>query len=237
MTLDTTSSPAAGPARRVDRLAAIYGQITEIADSLTPASGMLPSRCAAWTAQDVLYHQLLDARRALIAFATSSDAEPDVDGVTYWKPFGASEGGPAAPGGDGAARHARHVRIAAAAYEVPMLAGEWRETSAAAVRAALACPHEAVATQGHTLATASFIDTLVVEAAVHYLDLTVSMPAAPAADQASLALVREVLAGLAGRPMPTHWDDETAALKGTGRLPVTEEENATLGAGMLPLLG
>jgi hypothetical protein len=233
------SSQAAGPGRQAERLAAIYAQITDVADGLTPASAMLPSRCAAWTVQDVLYHQMLDARRALIAFATPSAAEPDVDAVTYWQPFGALAGGPAAPGGDAAARHARHVRVAAAAYEVPMLAAEWRETSAAAVRAALASQHEAVATQGHTLATSDFIDTLVVEAAVHYLDLTLSMPAAPAADPSSLGLVRDVLAGLAGGPMPAEWDDETCALKGTGRLPVTQEETAALGpaAGMLPLLG
>ncbi|HEY2313328.1 MAG TPA: hypothetical protein VGH96_06920 [Streptosporangiaceae bacterium] len=74
---------------------------------------------------------------------------------------------------------------------------------------------------------------------MHYLDLTMSIPAAPAADPSALALVREVLAGLAGTPMPAEWDDETTALKGTGRLPVTEEETAALGpaAGMLPLLG
>jgi hypothetical protein len=230
MSLEAMSSPAAGPARQVERLAAIYGQVTELADGLTPASAMLPSRCSAWTVQDVLYHQLLDARRALVAFATPSAAAPDVDAVTYWQPFGASS--------DDAARHARYVRIAAAAYEVPMLAADWRRTSAAAMRAALACPHDAIATQGHTLAIGAFIDTLVVEAAVHYLDLTVSTPAAPAAHPPALALVREVLTGLAGSPMPAHWDDETCALKATGRLPVTEEENVTLGpaAGMLPLL-
>jgi hypothetical protein len=243
MSLDAMSSPAAGPARQVERLAAIYGQVTELADGLTPASAMLPSRCSAWTVQDVLYHQLLDARRALVALATASAAAPDVDAVTYWQPFGASADGRAVrpcrtSDGEDAARHARHVRIAAAAYEVPMLAADWRDTSAAAVRAALACPHEAITTQGHTLAIGHFIDTLVVEAAVHYLDLTVSMPAAPAADPSSLALVRDVLTGLAGSPMPAHWDDETCALKATGRLPVTEEENVTLGpaAGMLPLL-
>ncbi len=233
------SSPAAGPGRRAERLAAIYGQITGIADGLSPATAMLPSRCAAWTVQDLLYHQMLDARRALVAFVTLSDSEPDVDAVTYWEPFAAAAGGPAAPGGDGAARHARHVRIAAAAYEAPMLAAEWRQISAAAVRAALACPHQAVATQSHTIATGDFIDTLVVEAAGHYLDIIVSMPTAPAADPTALALVREVLVGLAGSPMPPDWDDETCALKGTGRLPVTQEENAALGpaAGMLPLLG
>ena len=120
MSLEAMSSPAAGPARQVKRLAAIYGQVTELADGLTPASAMLPSRCSAWTVQDVLYHQLLDARRALVAFATPSAAAPDVDAVTYWQPFVASS--------DDAARHARYVRIAAAAYEVPMLAADWRRT-------------------------------------------------------------------------------------------------------------
>jgi hypothetical protein len=75
---------------------------------------MLPSRCAGWAVQDVLYHQLLDARRALVTFATPSATAPQ------------------ALGGDGAARHARHVRIAAAACETSWLAGEWRETSSAA---------------------------------------------------------------------------------------------------------
>ena len=41
-----------------------------------------------------------------------------------------------------------------------------------------ACPHEFVTTQGHVLRTADFIATLAVEAAVHYLDLTVRLPAA-----------------------------------------------------------
>jgi hypothetical protein len=44
MSLEAMSSPAAGPARQVERLAAIYGQVTELADGLTPASAMLPSR-------------------------------------------------------------------------------------------------------------------------------------------------------------------------------------------------
>jgi hypothetical protein len=240
------SSPAAGPGRQADppldvveRLAASYDQVSAVAHGLTGASAMLPSRCAGWAIADVLYHQLLDARRALITFASPSAAQPDVDAVTYWRAYGSSADSPQAPGGEGAARHARYVRIAAAAYEVPWLAAEWQETSAATVRAARACPYDAVATQGHTLATADFIHTLVVESAVHYLDLTVSLPAAAPPDAAALALVRDVLTGLAGLPLPPRWDDETCALKGTGRLPVTDDERATLGpvAGMLPLFG
>ena len=76
---------------------------------------------------------------------------------------------------------------------------------------------------------ADFVATLVVEAAVHYLDLTVALPTAPGPDPASLALVRRVLAGLLGAPIPTAWDDVTAALKGTGREPLAEQDRQALG--------
>ena len=113
-----------------------------------------------------------------------------------------------------------------------------RGTAAAALRAGRACPHPVVATQGYALRTDDFIATLVFEAAVHYLDMTVAFPAAEPADPAALALVRQVLDGLAGSPLPAGWDDATCALKGTGRLPVSEADAAVLGplAGHLPLI-
>jgi hypothetical protein len=94
-----------------------------------------------------------------------------------------------------------------------------------------------VATQGHALTVTDFAATLAVEAAVHYLDLTVALPGAPAPEPASLALVRRVLAGLLGAPLPAAWDDLTAALKGTGRDPLTEADRQSLGtsAGKFPL--
>ena len=94
-------------------------------------------------------------------------------------------------------------------------------------------------TQGHVLSTADFIATLTVEAAVHYLDLTVGVPSACPADPAALALVRRVLDGLLGSPMPGGWDDRTYALKGTGRVPVTDAERSAIGApaDRLPLFG
>jgi len=68
-----------------------------------------------------------------------------------------------------------------------------------------------------------------VEAAVHYLDLTVALPGAPAPEPASLALVRRVLGGLLGAPLPAAWDDVTAALRGTGRDRLTEADGGALG--------
>jgi Mycothiol maleylpyruvate isomerase N-terminal domain len=219
-------------------LGAIYGQLTVVADAVTEASALLPSRCAGWAVTDVLYHQLMDARRALVTFATPADREPDIDSVSYWRPFAPASGDPAAGGAEGAAWHARHVRIVASAYPVDSLAGAWRETAAAALRAARACPHPVVATQGHALRTEDFIATLVFEAAVHYLDITVAFPAAEPADPAALVLVRHVLEALAGSPLPADWDDAACALKATGRVPVSAAGTAVLGplAGQLPLI-
>jgi hypothetical protein len=220
-------------------LRAIYAQIGDVADGLSETTAMLPSRCAAWAVGDVLYHQLLDARRALVAFATPSADQPDVDAVSYWRPFAPDSGSHAALGGAGAARHARHVRLVASAHTPEQLAREWRETSQAAVRAAVSCSYPAVCTQGLTLATADFISTLVVEAAVHYLDITVALPAAPPPDPIALGMVRHVLEGLAGAPLPGSWDDQACVLKGTGRLSISAADKDQLGplAAKLPSFG
>jgi uncharacterized protein (TIGR03083 family) len=220
-----------------DALESAYRNVTAVADGLSEADLMLPSRCAGWAVGDVLYHQLLDARRALRTFASPADGPPDVDQVGYWRHYpgqGETEAGRAEN-----AAHARHVRIAASAYPPGALAWEWRETSAAACRAARACPHEAVTTQGHVLTTADFMSTLTVEAAVHYLDLTVALRSAPPPDADAMAVTRWVLNGLLGAPLPGEWDDQACVLKGTGREPLTAEDRAELGtlAGRLPLFG
>jgi hypothetical protein len=216
----------------LDALDAVYGQLTETVTRLGAAELMLPSRCAGWVAGDVLYHQLMDARRALRTFASPDPGPADRDDVTYWQAY-APGGGDQAAG----AAYARHVRIAAAAYAPDELIWEWTETAAAARRAARACRAAGVATQGHVLTPADFTATLVVEAAVHYLDLTVHLAAAPPPAPAALALVRRVLDGLAGQPLPARWDDVSCALKGTGRVPLDSADRAELGAlaGRLPV--
>lgn len=106
-------------------------------------------------------------------------------------------------------------------------------------RAARSCPYQALATQGHTLPTVGFTATLVVEAAIHYLDMTVALATAPEPDPAPLALVRRVLDQLAGSALPASWDDATRALKGTGRLPISPADRSALGpaAGKLSAFG
>lgn len=202
-----------------DILAAVYGDITRHVSELGPAGLARPSRCAGWTVGDVLYHQLLDARRALVTFASPAEDEPDVDEVTYWRDF--------QPGDDDG--HAEHVRRVAAAYSDGALGREWRDTAAAAVRAARDCPYAKVTTQGHVLRVEDFVSTLVFEATIHHLDMTDEAPAPGA-----LRVVRRVLDGLLGGTVD--WDDRTYALKGTGREPLTAEERATYGD-RFPLTG
>jgi hypothetical protein len=149
--------------------------------------------------------------------------------VSYWAAFAPKGGEAGNQAQAGAAAHARFVRVAASAYLPGSLARAWSETAAAVCRAARACPAAAVATQGYVLCPADFTATLAVETAVHYLDLTVDLPSAPPPDPVSLALVRRVLEGLLGSPLPASWGDASAAVKGTGRVLLTDEDRAVLG--------
>jgi Mycothiol maleylpyruvate isomerase N-terminal domain len=119
-----------GLAPVVGTLESVYQRVTAMAGGLSEAEMMRPTRCAGWAVTDVLYYQLLDARRALRTFASPSSGPADRDYVSYWREF--------RPGTDagGEASHARYVRIAASAYPPGTLAWEWRETAEAACRAA-----------------------------------------------------------------------------------------------------
>ena len=218
----------------VDALREAYTLVTETVSGCSDADFERPTRAALWTVRDLLFHLLLDAQRALRTFGTPTAHPADVDATTYWRAF--------RPGEDtGAAEHARFVRVASSAYDDPaVLVEHWRATAEAAVRtAAMADPGGRVATQGHVLTVPDFVDTLVVESTVHQLDLTVELVEAPAPSGQALARVRRVLTGLLGAELPGAWSDTEAALKGTGRRPLTGADRAALGAdaARLPLFG
>ena len=61
------------------------------------------------------------------------------------------------------------------------------------------------------------------------MEQAMSLLPVPPADAARAALVRRVLTGLLGAPLPAAWDDVTAALKGTGREPLGEQDRQALG--------
>jgi hypothetical protein len=84
-----------------------------------------------------------------------------------------------------------------------------------------------------------FLAIWAAEAAVHHLDLVVDLPDAPPPAPASLRVTRDTLDLLLGRQVPVPFDDEAYALKGTGRLPLTDEEAQALGplSERFPLFG
>jgi hypothetical protein len=88
------------------------------------------------------------------------------------------------------------------------------------------------------LSVADFLSTLVVEAAVHHLDLVLRLDR-PGPAAGPLGEVRRVLEDLLGRPLPGRWDDATAARRGTGRERLTDDDRAELGdaASAFPLFG
>ncbi len=188
----------------VDPLASVYAAWTDHVSAATTHDLERPSLAEAWTVKELLLHQLLDARRALVALASTVDGVPDVDRVSYWRSFHPEEG-------DGGAAHARFVVACAAAHEHGQLVAEWRETSAAVVAPRADGPHDVVATQGKLIRRDDLRSTLVVEATVHLLDAHGTPP--PEALDSTI----DVLEALRGKPLPRH--DATEVLRATGRVP------------------
>jgi uncharacterized protein (TIGR03083 family) len=221
--MDDRSPTGAAAEADAEILDTSHRGLRQVVEGLEENDFLRPTRCRGWVVGDLLFHMLLDAQRALVAFATPANGPPDVDFVSYWRSFSADD--------EGAVAHARFVRINAAAHSSPSsLAGRWMETSAAAARVARAAPSDRhVSTQGHVLAVPDFIATLVVEAAIHHLDLVVDLPHARGPDEGPLKLVRRTLEGLLGEPAGIGWDDATFALKATGREPLSATELSALG--------
>jgi hypothetical protein len=213
-------------------LAELYDAMVSAVRDRDEADLTRPTRTE-WTVRELVFHQLLDAQRTLVAMASPTDRAADVDAVSYWRPF--------QPDAEWNAPHAQFVRVSASAYSSgSALVEHFATIAGAAKRAVLAGnPAARVKTQGHVLTVADLTSSLVVEATVHLLDLTVDLPAAPSPSAAALAATRGVLEGLFGGPLPARWGDTEAVLKGTGRVPLDDADRIELGAraGELPLLG
>jgi hypothetical protein len=194
---------------------------------LDDRAGWRPTHCAGWCARDLVFHLLGDAQRALVALHTPAAGPSDVDAVSYWRGWQ-----PATPGADAGRRG---TRIMASAWSVidPLIALYAETAQAVLVAVEERSDADLVVTQGHVLTVGDLCSTLAVEATVHHLDLELGAPSHP-----GLHEVRRVLDGLLGRPAPIS-DDKRYALIGTGRLPLSAEEQTLLGAdaASLPLFG
>ena len=89
-----------------------------------------------------------------------------------------------------------------------------------------------VATQGYRIRVEDFVDTLVTEATIHYLDLIVELDAA-APPAHNLACTRERVERLLGSETPRRWTDAYAVLALTGRSELGTDDVAELGEARL----
>jgi hypothetical protein len=213
-------------------LSGTYRELSAVLSSLSVEEGFEPTGCAGWTAVDLGFHLLSDARRALVALHTTADGPTDTTAVDYWVAWRPPE-----PGDE---EELWSTRIAASAHGglVPIAARYAETTAAVEVAAGWVRPGDLVRTQGRTLTVAHLLSTLTVEAAVHHLDLVLRLDR-PGPSAESLAEVRRVLEGLFGGQLPDRWDDATAARRGTGRERLTAEDRLELGPGArgFPLFG
>jgi uncharacterized protein (TIGR03083 family) len=217
----------------LELLRTAYGDLAELLyEAAAGGAGWTPTGCRGWTVLDLGVHLLGDTRRALVALNTPAPGPVDRDAVTYWRGWQPPE-----PEDDEALRRTRVV--ASTAFPFADLVQAYAESSAAVlVAAARVPPGELVRTQGRVMEADAVLSTLVVEAAVHHLDLVAHLDR-PGPGPGPLAEVRRVLEGLLGGPLPARWDDVTAARRGTGREPLSTADLTELGAGAeaFPLFG
>ncbi|MFB9234601.1 maleylpyruvate isomerase N-terminal domain-containing protein [Plantactinospora siamensis] len=211
-----------------------YAGITAAVRDLSDEDLQRPTRCHGWVVADLLFHVLCDARRALVALASPADGPPDVDAVSYWAAYSQEWS-------DAAGRHAWWARRSAAAFDRPRgIVDVWSDTAPATARAATRWgPEDLVTTQGHVLTVADLLGTLVTEAVIHHLDLTVELPGAPPPASAAVAVATATMDGLldAG-PVPDRWTPTGYLLRAAGREPLDADDRAALGtvADRFPLL-
>lgn len=86
----------------------IYAATTTVVSRIDEAAFGRRTRTELWSVKDLLFHQMCDAQRALIAFTTAPDGPADTTEVSYWSAW--------QPGQPGAEDHARYAAKAAAAY-------------------------------------------------------------------------------------------------------------------------
>src|SRR5690242_7882690 len=164
-------------------LSAAYHDLIDIITGLDERESWQPTGCLGWSVRDLLFHQLGDAQRALVALAGSTDGThgqppigpPDRDAVTYWTDFPARSRS-AGEATDPQFRQIRAIRTIAATWRFDRLVGTFEETARAALALAARTPSDQlITTQGHRLRVADLLATLAFEATVHHLDLVVHL--------------------------------------------------------------
>lgn len=148
----------------VELLRQTLGDLAALLESVTEPESWEPTGCAGWSVLDLAFHLLEDAHRALVDLATPADGPPDTDAVGYWRP-----GRPSPHDGD----DAWSARVAASVQGgIVKVSRRHHEAAAAVVVAAGRLGmHDVVRSQGAVMTVTDHLSSMIVEAAIHHLDL------------------------------------------------------------------
>jgi hypothetical protein len=220
-----------GVASLLDSLAALDA----LTGRLTDRRLLAPSRCAGWAAVDTLCHLHMGLQEMLTGFVSPTDDEPTVDFASYWTAFAAAEADPdPVPG-------MLRTRRVASSYSRPTNLLRHMTPTLQAVRSAAGAsdPAARLRFQGFVLTVDDFATTWAVETVIHHLDVVDGDDSLPGPASQGLFDARRTVERLLGSELPAAWDDTTATLKATGRLPLDAADRQLLGpaADRLPVLG
>src|SRR4051794_39854424 len=166
------------------------GDLSAVLESVSEEEGWRPTGCRGWSVLDLGYHLVEDAHRALVDLNTPLGCPADTDAVAYWRP-----GRPSPHDGD----DLWSARVAASVQGgIGNVARRHAEAAAAVVVAAgRVDPAAVVRSQGAAMTVGDDLSTMVVEAAIHHLDLVRELDR-PGPAAGPMAEVRRVLEGLLG---------------------------------------
>jgi uncharacterized protein (TIGR03083 family) len=219
-------------ARSLEALSGESAAAEAVLQALPDAAFDRPTRCAAWDVRGLTGHMLRDVDRILDYVAVPAPSEADATGASYFTRYD-----PVADAPDVAKRSIdRAAAFATTGELVEAFGATWRR--AVDLARAEGSDRLVQVAWGPTMRLDDYLDTRVLEMAVHGLDLADALNEPPWLTPPGGAVVRDILTTLLGGAPPHVWDDVELADKGTGRAALTERDMAELGeaADRFPLL-
>jgi uncharacterized protein (TIGR03083 family) len=216
--------------------AAQIDTVREVVAALSDADLVAPTACTGWLAAHLLVHM-----RVGLAEATGSFAEPagpdepaDRDYISYWRDW------PAAVEPVTFATVRWHWAMGSAYSVASEFRRHFTDTARAAAGVSRQAPGGRYRFQEHVMEAEDILAMWTVELVVHHLDLIAFLPGRYGPPPAALTLTARTLDGLMGiTQRPPSWDEITYVLKGTGRVPLDDEDREVLGerAAAFPAFG
>lgn len=195
-------------------------RLSKVIGSLSDADLDRPTPCPPWTVRDLVAHVIAGAARPAAGLAVPEPDGVDCDAVSYFAPriFTA----------EGNAERVTSAQRAAATYATAAALAAtfddtWRRTDAAVRRQPPG--RRTVTRHGDGILLTEFMVTRVVELALHGLDLAAALDVPPWTTADASAVVLGVLL-IEGRDKAAllGWDEHTMLAKGSGRVPLTPDE-------------